>query len=181
MCEYIARENLSKLMFIDVNGDSAKIRSRRKSRLTQGFNVLKINGDTLYILTLKITEEEEMYKIYMIKSDIKKLSKLSTTLKGYDEKALKDIIGDKMPEPVAQSDTFDFLGLHFANLPGKCDVAVKRVKEINNKLYIKVVPLIRLKRDADGNEYYPFGKGNFRDVMDLAAKAGEIIEPKNRR
>lgn len=181
MCNYIAKENLSKLMFIDVNGDSAKIRSRRKSRLTQGFNVLKVNEDTLYILTLKITEEEEMYKIYMIKSDAKKLSKLSTTLKDYDEDALNEIIGGKMPEPVAQADTFDFLGLHFASLPGKCDVAVKRVKEINNKLYIKVVPLIKPKKDAEGNIYYPFGKGNFRDVIELAAKAGEIIEPKNRR
>lgn len=181
MCDYVAKENLSKLMFIDVNGDSAKIRSRRKSRLTHGFNVLKIDEDTLYILTLKITEEEEMYKIYMVKSSAEKLSKLSTTLKGYDEKVLKEIIGEEMPKPVAEADSFDLLGLYFAGLPGECDVAVKRVKELNNKLYIKVFPLIPLKKDKEGNEYYPFGKGNFRDIIELAIKAGEVVEPKDRR
>lgn len=181
MCNYIAKENQSKLMLIDVNGDSTNIRTRRKSRLTYGFNVLKIYKDTLYILNLKMTEEEEIYRIYMIKSDEEKLSKLSTTLKGYDKEALKEIIGKEMPEPVAQAGTFDSLGLHFASLPGKCDVAVKRVKELNDKLYIKVFPLIKSKKDSEGNEYYPFGKGPFRDIIERAIIAGEGIEPKNRR
>lgn len=181
MCKYVAKENLSKLMLVDVNGDSTNIRTRRKSRLTHGFNVLKIYKDTLYILNLKMTEEEEIYRIYMIKSSAEKLSKLSTTLKGYDKEALKEIIGEEMPKPIAEADTFDHLGLYFAEYPGRCDVAVKRVKELNGKLYVKVFPLIKSKKDSEGNEYYPFGKGNFRDIIELAIKAGEVIEPKNRR
>lgn len=181
MCVYIAKENLSKLMLIDVEGNHAKIRSRRKSRLTQGFNILKVNDDILYILTIKITEKEESHKIYMVKSSKEELSALSTTLNGYSEEALKKVIGKELPEPIAEADTLDYLVLYFADLPGKCDIAVKRVKELENNIYIKVYPLIQKKRDVNGNEYYPYGKGNFRDIIELAIKAGETIEPKGRR
>lgn len=180
MCEYIAKENLSKLMLIDVEGNYAKIRSRRKSRLTQGFNILKVNEDFLYILTIKITEKEEMHKIYMVKSNKEELSKLSTTLSGYNEEALKKIVGKELPEPIAEADTLDYLILYFAELPGKCDIAVKRVKEFKNNIYIKVYPLIQKKIDFNGYEYYPYGKGCFRDIIELVIKAGETIEPKGR-
>lgn len=181
MCECIAKENSSKVIALDVHGASKYVRSKKKSMKTNGFNILKVDEDVLYVLNIKITEEEEIHKIYMIKSSAEKLSKLSTTLSGYDSKQLKEIVGKEWPSPVSEADSLDSIILYFASLPGKCDIAVKRVKEKNNFLYIKVYPLIQKKRDANGNEYYPYGKGNFRDVIEAAIKAGEFTEPKSRR
>ena len=163
---------------MDIHGGSATIQTRNKSRLTDGFNILKIDKDILYILSIVIGEENEMHKIYKIKASKDMLNGLDTSLEGYNEKKLLSIIGDEMPEPCSLADSLTIILDCFANFPGHCDVVVKRVRDLDDKINIKLIPLVTPISDEHGNVYYPYSGGNFRDVLELAIKADEIIEYK---
>lgn len=176
MCKYVSRQNNEKLIFLDIHGGSATMQTRSKSRLTNGFNILKVDNNTLYILSIIIGEEKEMHKIYKINSSEETLSGIDTSLEGYNEKKLFSIVGEKMPEPCCEADSLNIIILYFASLPGTCDVLLKSIKEFKDKVTIKVIPLITKVYDSYGNKYYPYNGGNFRDILELAIQSGEITE-----
>ena len=177
--KYISRKNKEKLIFLDVHGGSATIQTRSKSRLTNGFNILKVNKNILYILSMVLEDDEEMYKIYKIKSSKELLSSLDTSLAGYDEEKLYSIIGrEKELKPCSMSNSLNAILSSFAILPGVCDVVVKRVIDDSQKTITKLFPLVSEERNRFGDIYYPYSGGNYRDILEFAIREGEVVEVK---